>query len=788
VDVRDSSGNQTTGRIAYYIDDEGTKINLNSLAGNKTTLNAGYGKAQSLSGVVSSTIHGSANFTGNLTVVDSIINGTASSNNTSITNWTSFFRPEQAQVSLSINASQIKHYSTAPPSDFHLKYTPWGTQRLFINDEPINDTGVRNIFSALTGLNATTGNVSSSPNNYEINGMALRNIYNGTFSDKYSSNGTLQIAANMLQLSDPMTTGPWNWVNCSGPMLGAANLTDSDPIPRSYFGYAPIVAINEVAIQAEKDDATGRLYICAYVELYSPIFDAGDLWYTLKLDFGGGSFVSGNSTVSFPSQSITRAVTSSAYRRNVDKFILGNQSVTSFNGTLSATMGNIRVLASGGNASTIRDWIAGSVINNLLPISNLSLNSTTMANYTASAPWNTSANMTSIQRKDVRIRQDSSGNYSFSNNSTTSPWAVALHTLPPQRPDPSTGAVLDYNKILAQCTYSNHNEFSDNALNMRSVSQNPFLASSYFSSDWPADQTNQGDALSRMRFFNYNRYNYPLLFATDASGRGLYLWPGDLGKPMTDRMFRSLRMFWQPPQERAKGFIPDWALIDLVSFSSNQSTKLPLKIAPMNLNGSFNCLSAPIPRPRNNIQCLTKPLDYSINIASSLANSVNATAIKYKNWDISYFSPASGAGVSASLSANLTKHITSNSSIAWSQTGNQTWNTYRTSKSWPSRQILIPSEVTELVGMSDFEIWPTSGATSERLENRLAAFFPGLTLCSNFFTIYAYAQALDKSGNVDSEVLAKTLVEVEITTPATATTGAVYKVKKLYTQPIPLGQ
>jgi hypothetical protein len=90
--------------------------------------------------------------------------------------------------------------------------------------------------------------------------------------------------------------------------------------------------------------------------------------------------------------------------------------------------------------------------------------------------------------------------------------------------------------------------------------------------------------------------------------------------------------------------------------------------------------------------------------------------------------------------------------------------------------------------MSDFEIWPTSGATSERLENRLAAFFPGLTLCSNFFTIYAYAQALDKSGNVDSEVLAKTLVEVEITTPATATTGAVYKVKKLYTQPIPLGQ
>ena len=70
----------------------------------------------------------------------------------------------------------------------------------------------------------------------------------------------------------------------------------------------------------------------------------------------------------------------------------------------------------------------------------------------------------------------------------------------------------------------------------------------------------------------------------------------------------------------------------------------------------------------------------------------------------------------------------------------------------------------------------------------MSAFFPGLTTCSNFFTIYAYAQALDKTGNIDSEALTKTLVEVEITTPATETDPAEYKVKKLYTQPIPLGQ
>jgi hypothetical protein len=88
-------------------------------------------------------------------------------------------------------------------------------------------------------------------------------------------------------------------------------------------------------------------------------------------------------------------------------------------------------------------------------------------------------------------------------------------------------------------------------------------------------------------------------------------------------------------------------------------------------------------------------------------------------------------------------------------------------------------------------------------ENRLSAFFPGFTLQSNFFTIYAYAQAgqlqnknqPESASNpfiLDSEALTKTLVEVEVITPATSngttTTPATYKVKKLYTQPIPLGQ
>ncbi|MEI7776398.1 MAG: hypothetical protein WCK17_16665, partial [Verrucomicrobiota bacterium] len=115
-----------------------------------------------------------------------------------------------------------------------------------------------------------------------------------------------------------------------------------------------------------------------------------------------------------------------------------------------------------------------------------------------------------------------------------------------------------------------------------------------------------------------------------------------------------------------------------------------------------------------------------------------------------------------------------------------------------------PSEVAEIKSVSDYTdtpnqnpTWLAQGynwdhlATTESNENRLAAFFPGLTVCSNFFTIYAYAQAGKEINGTfvpDSEHLTKTLVEVEITTPTTATSAAVYKVKSLYTQSIPMGE
>ena len=794
VDVIDSSGNQTIGRIAYYVDDEGTKINFNSAAGNRSTLNAAYGKAASLAGA--------ANFTGNLiTTFDAIINATATTNNTNISNWTSFFRPEQVQKVLSLNASQMANVSTAPLSDFHLKYTPWGTQRLFVNDETIDDTGVSNIYSALTGLNAATGNASATPNAYEINGMALRNIFNGTFSDKYSSNGTKQIAANMLQMRDKNTIDlNFNW---RGPILGSGNLSASG-IPQSYFAFNPCAIINEVAIQPEQDLLGNTIKVCVYVEIWAPFynfFSADNYNYELVVNLQSAS---GTSIVPITSQTITRTVPAIGIPDNkkVEK-ITFSANATSFNGTLSVTMGDIKLLATPGNSSSIRDWITGPVINSLLPI-NTTLNSTTTVNYTASSPWDTTANMASIQRKDIRIKYDSTGISSANNNSTTSPWGVALHTFISN--NSSLTKIGNYS-LTRGPIQSGAPEAGDIVRRAPQIVNNitltEFLAFGYHWSDWPSDHTCQNRDLINYRFFNFNRYFCPTLFAKDSTGNGLYIWPADLGKVMTDRMYRTLRVYWQPTQERARGYIPDWALLDLVSFSSNNSAKNPLKISPININGGFNCLAAPTPQPRNNIQCLTKSFDIGGNVSSSIART--NSPLRYDN---SYPPGANGnsgwlgagANVSISLSSNIIQHITNNSAIAWTRTGNDTWSSYRTSKTWPSRQLILPCELAEIRNVSDFTNTPNQDASwkasgfawdhgdnTERNENRLAAFFPGLTYCSNFFTIYAYAQALDKTGNIDSEALTKTLVEVEIAAPATATTTAVYKVKKLYTQPILMG-
>jgi len=284
---------QLIGRIAYYVDDESTKLNVNNATGNRTTLNVGSSRSLSLS--TAATANQSAIFT-------QIISGNATSsnatsgNNTDIKNWGRFFRPEQVTGAVSgFDPNKLPLLSAAPAGNaaYHTKKTPWGTDRLFINDLPIDSTAnatasVNAIYEALSGKNATTmlastANASAS----ELIGQDLRNIYGTTFAEKYTDVGLKQIAANILQARHPnVLNDPTKSFNYNGSLLGATDMglpSSSVPvfsggrlvgpaIPKDYLGTAPYPILNEIGVTVCAGLFENQLYlhIRPFVSIFNP--------------------------------------------------------------------------------------------------------------------------------------------------------------------------------------------------------------------------------------------------------------------------------------------------------------------------------------------------------------------------------------------------------------------------------------------------------------------------------------------------------------------------------------
>jgi hypothetical protein len=256
--------------------------------------------------------------------------------------------------------------------------------------------------------------------------------------------------------------------------------------------------------------------------------------------------------------------------------------------------------------------------------------------------------------------------------------------------------------------------------------------------------------------------------------------------------------------------IPDWAILDVISFGSNSSATLPFNFtSAVNLNNKFATENGSFTSNRTSgLRALLQPFDRTSSLSPLVRNPYSLSS------DIAWANSATAIGTGSSWTGNQTTliaqsigNMTWSTESKWGSNSNNA-STVRKTRTFPANSIVLPSEVTEIANVSDFvtinastflpqtrtNVW--SGSTVQYFlklnEFRLTPFFPGVTTRSNFFTIYAYAQALDKQGNIDSEALTKTLVEAEVIPPSTSsngtTTPATYKVKKLYTQPIPLGQ
>lgn len=855
-----TSNGTIVGRIAYYVDDEGTKLNVNNATGNRTTLNAAI-RPQDIAALVSSSAVSFSNI---------INNSTANTGN--ITGWSHFFRPEQVVAAVSgISGNHTPFLSTATFSAnstanmTHL-LTPWGSARLYINELPITTTGVNRTFTALTGI-SSSGNTPSDL----INGQALQNLFGGNFSIKYTDIGVKQIAANMLQMRDPNTATVNASFSYNGSLLGSLNVNATTQIPNEYLGYAPYPVITEVGVSVLvgglKYDGWGyllNLYFCPTIEISNPYpsafngtttraeFDFGSFIIdevSFDIEHGGGltqrytwsSSNSSRTTIRSPLSGLRNPQSEQTYgplnQASNDPFLLpdipafakiqyapdwghwwspglpiicapspGN--VTAINNitNCTVTISTIKIKVAG----NIRDWVSGvetGPINCQVkpmqafpwnasnwpgssnqwpikvnppanPIGNLTDSSSQRIDWLRKTPISLSSTLTTANT----ATSDQIKNWTTTNSTGRGGGASgnASTGFPADNWTESQSSWINTNSTVSflQANYtapSSGTEMYNSTKALPSISKNATIPSDPSYEDRPSNAV-YGNATPDMR--------EPFLVT------GNYTSPSDLGLVPTNQRWRRLRMQMQPRLESS--FIPDWAILDVISFGNSANAPNAFNRAlPVNINGMFHLPGNATISPRTiGVKALAQVLSLSGNATSSIQDTTNPSSSLY---------PLTGnatqrfKGLSANSTA-ITDIATAIGNMTWS--ANSTWGNATSGKRWkinnnPIKNYILPSEIMEISGVADAVSqtdYNNSASHFKWNEGRASALIPAVTTRSSFFTIYAYAQALDKPGNIDSEALTKTMVEVEMTAPATATAPAQYKVKKLYTQSIPLGQ
>lgn len=843
-----TSNGIVVGRIAYYVDDEGTKINVNAATGNRTTLNVGT-RPQDIAALISAAQ--SANFS-------SIVNN-STTNISSVTGWSYFFRPEQVSAAVTgfagDNLPFLSTATTSASSTANMTHllSPWGTQRIAINTLSTNatngtgDASVRSIFEALTGLNGTSvnGTYTASNSTHGLTGQGLQNIFGGNFSTKYTPVGVKQIAANMLQMRDPNTATVNASFSYQGPLIGSASLNSSTHIPEEYLGFAPYPVVSEVSFDVIyqnwlKDnpiDGSNRLRIkvIANVEIYNPYpanfnapnatleyFIRGLTWnmtytnistnqtYTHRYGGYGNWTDSISSREYFNNPSLRNApgkfseanflghnpfgvegLSIPAYSKKKYNFRdygwgsygqvsipnAGNIRITSIS-DVQCAITYVKIVANSSidssrngaaniNPNTVRDWVLGADVNRFIPNNGAfsvravePVNFPVMANLGYGTGVNVHPNPISTYSYQrlcplIKTSMAASSNLTASTRSWTANASTANQTF---------GNVTSGSNI----TTANQTELLNDA------NANPNYDSGNTIPSDPSFSNYNGNAVYASN--NASDMREPYLVT------GNYTSPADLGLVPTNQRWRRLRMQMQPASEGA--LIPDWAMLDVISFGNSTNSTNPLtRLSPVNLNGRFYLPGNVTLAPRTiGIQALAKVLENSsadkIQDPMNPANSPPTDATRF--W-------GNNTTVNATMVVNNIRNM------SWSTSS--TWGNRRSNKNFPTDQYILPSEIMEIAGVAnevDQTNYNNSASHFKWNEGRASALIPAVTTRSSLFTIYAYAQAgrVNSTTNqfeIDSEALTKTLVEVEIAVTANATTQAQYKVKKLYTQPILIG-
>jgi hypothetical protein len=745
VETSIAGSNRVTGRFAYWVDDDGTKANLNAMTPGARSVFAATNSRPFGSGVFRSNLkqsNASDKFPITLTSTNAISNM-----------WSYYFSPQQIanfynNLGGSWNVLRADTFQLAA-GPMNLTNAPsWFTNnRVNLNTEltTITNGGVRFARNFLT--NAAGG----APLTSEIDGIiqnkidraAITNQVGKSFVGKYGQDVLRQIVVNINDFNLP--TGTTENPGQSAT-TGGGNL-NTEGIPLQFSGLKRFIHLNEIACKAaySTNSPSGskvEFQVWFLVELINPYSiawgDAAQIKFKID-DFSADiTYLDGGNSMQ---QTFTYApqdggstgidltanipATSNSTQSNGVQLTFGfeyqegppaipitssNISVTS----ISFRPVSIRLLQWANTDATVRDWAISQDFNQHGPGGILTFNNPPLVSGGINSPPN------HLSPPDPSIQNFNTGSLGIAKNDprvrTFPAWANPIPAWFPVGGNSTNALTLGSQNSVVKFTDVNITGLPGILPDRVSPPPASIFQHPSISNGFTAQNTNE-----------------------------IYRTLTDLGRVHTGLQWRTLHMAAQNPGEIAH--IPDWALLESF-YTTNQIAKLNVNSAHGSSTGS---------RP----------------LATQAADGVlrHVPFVSLLNGGTNTSTPLGGFPAASRFSS--TASTLTNLALAVSQMNfNPQWSGIRTSRSqyFPQNSYSMIGEVLQVQGLTD-----NATASDVVNEGRAATFLDAISTTSDVFSIYSVGYAVDRQGRDVGEYRLRTQVAFNPTTN---------RFETVYTEPV----
>lgn len=749
----------TNGRFAYWIDDDGSKANLNAMSVNQRP---SYFPTNSRP-------FSAASF--GTSVAEGFSNVFANTNAT--TPWSYFFSPQQIVTFQGVGTNNVKPlaYEIAG-SDLNLTNlipaltnnsinltanlsTATSGQVRFPRNFLTNASGAENLTSEIDNLIET-----------RIDRPDITNRFGSGFADKYTQEVLRQIVVNIndYNLATGTTANPGLTATTGGGNL------DSEGIPSEYSGLKRFIHLNEIATQVAYSTDTltlgsmAEVQIWFKVELVNPYSiawgDAAQILFKIDNFSATATYTTstggGTSTLSEPTpQDASTAGGGTPIGINLFNNVPANSYAISIQGN-DLTFGFEYQFYSGNGTSNIPSDATNIQITSVSfrPVFVKLLQWANASN--TIRDWATATDFSAVGQANGVLR--------FSGNIprvTSSLKKADLTTAHLERP---AANIANFNGagVLG---------IAKNDPRVRS-----FQAWSINPQAWSGVGANQGRALTlggpNVGTINFTAGTGLANIPSDSVGgigNDIFAHPSlqngfraqnanetyqtlmELGNVHTGLQWRTLQIKSQSTAESAARHIPDWALLNSFYIGTNRIPKLNLNsvVYPAASSSSMNAsaqLTAGLLRPRA-----------VASLLNAGANSTLATSANY----------TSTSTIPAGSVTNISRSISQMGFL-------NSWAARRTSlgdSRFPSNAYAMIGEVLEIPDVSNFN------ATNDFInEGRAASFIDAVSVFSDSFTVHSVGQAIDKTGANVSEYRLRATVRRD---------GATGRYRVTLLQPVP---